>query len=114
MHQRRARLVLALLAYAFTRQEYGFRFPWAFARQIGVVSVLMMSVLVAGRALWPTSFAEVTVLTVVGGMIFVLGLRMTGALGPDELDLLRRTGLPGRAKLAAWFDGARGDSQGRV
>ena len=38
-----ARLVLALLAYAFTRQEYGFRFPWAFARQIGVVSVLMMS-----------------------------------------------------------------------
>ena len=44
-----ARLVLALLAYAFTRQEYGFRFPWAFARQIGVVSVLMMSVLVAGR-----------------------------------------------------------------
>ena len=109
-----ARLVLALVAYAFTTREYGFRFPWAFARQIGLVSLIMASVLVAGRVIWATSFAEASVLTVVGGIVFGLGLRMTGTLGTDELDLLRRTGLPGREKLAVWFDGARGDSRGQA
>ncbi len=105
------RFALALLAYAFSRRAYGFRFPWAFARRIGLVSVMMALMLVAARAVWPTSVTEAVVLTVVGAVVFFYGLRMTGALGPEELDLLRRTDLPGHAKLVAWFDSARDVAQ---
>ena len=62
--------------------------------------------LMAVRAVWSTSWAEAALLTALGAVVYMVGLRLTGALGPEELDLLRRTALPGRAWLADWFDPA--------
>ncbi len=104
-----SRLAMALLAYAFTCRLYGFRFPWAFTGRIGLVSLVMAGTLAMARTFWPTSIVEAIVLTVVGLAVFVVGLRATGAIGPEELDLLRRTDLPGHTKLVGWFDSTRGN-----
>ena len=90
-----ARLATALVAYAVSRRVYGLTFPWAFASRIAAVSLVMAAVVAVGRAGWAPSPTEATVLSGVGVVVFCLGLRVSRALGPDEVDLLRRSQVPG-------------------
>ena len=91
-----SRFVTSLAAYASCRRQYGLRFPWRFAARIGAVSTTMAVVVSAGRSFWSTSPAEAVTLTFVGFLVFAIGLRFANVLGPDEVDVLRRSGLPGR------------------
>jgi len=55
----------------------------------------MAVALVLGRAVWPTSATEAVTLTVAGAIVFGVGVRLTGAIGSEEIGLLRRVNLPG-------------------
>ena len=68
------------------------------ARTIGLV---MACILGTVRSFWGSSPIEAIVLTAIGIVIFGLGIRMAHALGPDEVDLLKRSGLPGRDRVVA-------------
>jgi hypothetical protein len=43
------------------------------------------------------------VLTLVGGAVFVGAARAGGLFGPDEIELVRRSRIPGRSWLLAWL-----------
>jgi len=98
-----ARLMSAILATLIARAKYRVRLPWAFAGRVALVSLVMAIVLVVGRALWPTSPLQATVLTFVGMGVFVLGIRMGRLLGDEEIDLIRRSQLPGHRLLVRWL-----------
>ena len=98
-----ARLMSAILATLIARAKYGVRLPWAFAGRIAMVSLVMAIVLVVGRTLWPTSPLQATVLTFVGMGIFLLGIRLGRLLGDEEIDLIRRSQLPGHQLLVRWL-----------
>jgi O-antigen/teichoic acid export membrane protein len=93
-------------AYLVCRRCYGLPYPWAFAAKLLAASVGMGTVLVFARAVWPTSFAEAVTLTVVGGIVFAIGVRLTGAIGVEETGLLRRVNLPGSRWVLALFGGS--------
>ena len=97
------RLATALLAYAVCRRAYGIRFPWAFAGRVGRVSVTMAVAIAAGRTVWPTSMFEVVALTSVGLVLFLVGLRLTRVIGPDEVEVLNGTEIPGLARVIRWL-----------
>jgi len=69
--------------------------PGGFAAKLLAASAGMGAVLVLGRAAWPTSAVEAITLTVVGGVVFAIGVRLTGVIGIEEIALLRRVNLPG-------------------
>ena len=96
-----AGLARALLTYAMCRRRYLLRFPWVFAARIGAVSLAMASTLGVIRSWWATTPVEAVTLTVLGMVLVCVGLRWTHALGPDEIDLLRRSRLPGQTWLLA-------------
>ena len=98
-----ARLTSVLLGYLFCRQAYGFRFPWAFAGRVAMVSLIMGTALVAGKTLWAMSPAEAVTLTLAGVLMFGLGLRVAKVLGPEEVELLHRAQLPGHRWVLAWL-----------
>ena len=94
-----ARLGTAIVAYAMCRRRYGLTFPWVFAARIGAISLAMATTLGLVRSWWATTPVEAVTLTVLGVVLVCLGLRWTHALGPDEVGLLRRSGLPGHTWL---------------
>ncbi len=98
-----ARLMSAILTTLIARAKYGVRLPWAFAGRIAMVSLVMAIVLVVGRTLWPTSPLQATVLTFVGMGIFLLGIRLGRLLGEEEINLIRRSQLPGHQLLVRWL-----------
>jgi hypothetical protein len=98
-----ARLLSAILATLIARAKYGVHLPWAFAVRVALVSLAMAAVLLAGRAAWPTSPIQATVLTFAGATVFLLGIRLGRLLGPDEIDILRRSRLPGHELLVRWL-----------
>ena len=98
-----ARLASALWAYMLSRRAYEVRFPWAFAARVAGVSTLMAAVLMAGRTVWVTSVTEAVTLTIVGVVIYGAGLRVGRVLGLEEVELLKRTELPGHNVLVAWL-----------
>ncbi len=73
----------AAVSLGLHRQSTG-RHRWAWAR----CSAL-------GRALLPTSAVEAVSLTIAGAIVFAIGIRLTGAIGAEEIGLLRRANLPG-------------------
>ena len=98
-----ARLVSALCAYGLCVRLYGVKFPWAFAGRIGIISLLMAVSLAMTRTVWSTSPVEAITLTIGGVLMFGIGVRVSGSLGPSEVELLNRTGLPGHTWVAAWL-----------
>lgn len=98
-----ARLMSAIVATLIARAKYGVRLPWAFAGRIAMVSLAMAIVLVVGRAFWPASPLQATVLTFVGMAVFLLGIRLGRLLGAEEIDLIRRSQLPGHELLVRWL-----------
>ena len=55
------------------------------------------------RIFWPTSAVEAITLTLLGVLIYVVGLRTGSVVGPPEVALLRRTRMPGAVRVAAWL-----------
>ena len=106
-------LARALGAYVLCRRAYGVRFPWAFAVRIGMVSLVMATALAATRAIWATSLFEAITLTLAGAIVYGVGLRLVGALGPEEIDLLKRSELPGHTWVVAWLTPGAGRVRGR-
>jgi O-antigen/teichoic acid export membrane protein len=98
-----ARLVSAILATLIARAKYGVRLPWAYAGRVAVVSLAMAIVLVLGRTMWPASPLQSVVLTFVGMGVFLLGIRLGRLLGEEEIDLIRRSQLPGHRVLVRWL-----------
>ena len=89
------RLASGLVGYWFCQRLYGVRYPWSFAGQIGAVSVAMGAALGILRMFWPTSVPEVISLAVVGVALFAVGVRMAKLLSAEDVDVVRRSNLPG-------------------
>lgn len=98
-----ARLVSSLAGYVICRRDYGFRFPWAFAAKILSVAGVMGGILWSLRLVIPRSPVEAFALTVLGAAIYFVGLRLARILGPEEIDLLERSDVPGRKLVLAWL-----------
>lgn len=95
------RLLKAVAAYAYCRQLYGVRFPWAFCLRTGAIGLAMAAIVGLARSVWGSTPVEAVLLTALGIGIFGLGIRWANVLGPDEVDLLKRSGLPGREAFVA-------------
>jgi O-antigen/teichoic acid export membrane protein len=101
------RLAASILGYTEARRLYGVRYPWRFAANVGLVSLVMVACLVSVRAIWPTSFLEAATTTIMGVAVVAWGLRVFRVLGPDELDLLEQASIPGKRLLIQWLGGSR-------
>ena len=104
-----ARLATALLGYAICRRTYGVRFPWRFGFKVGAVGLAMAAAIGAARTKWPTSPIEAVTLTVLGMLVYLVGLKLARVLGPDEIDLLRRSRIPGHKWAIAWLAASRNE-----
>ncbi len=100
-----SRLAASALGYAEARRLYGVRYPWRFTAKVILVSLVMVGCLVSVRAIWPTSFVEATLSTLLGVAIVALGLRHLRVLGHGELELLDRASIPGKRMLVRWLGG---------
>jgi O-antigen/teichoic acid export membrane protein len=98
-----ARLLSAVLATLIARAKYGVTLPWRFALKVAGVSLVMGLVLITGRAFWSTSPLQATTLTFAGAAVFLVGIRLGHLLGADEIDILRRSRLPGHELLVRWL-----------
>ena len=81
--------------------------PWRFLLKVGSIAGVMGVVVGALSARWPASPLHVVALVVLGAAIFVLGLRVARVLGPEEIELVERTRLPGSRWLIAWCAAGR-------
>jgi len=91
-----ARVVATLSGYLLCRRAYGFRFPWAFGARVGAVSAVMGVVVAGIRSTWTTSIPEALTATLVGVVVFGVGMRLARVLGPEETELLERARFPGQ------------------
>ena len=98
-----ARLASVLVGYFVARRLYGMRFPWRFSLRVAAVSAVMGVALVAGRLLLGRSPFETVALTFVGAAVFVGVARVARLFGPEEIELVRRSRIPGRSWLLAWL-----------
>jgi len=98
-----ARAVVSVTGYLICRRDYGFRFPWRFAARIAVVAAAMGAVLIVARSFLEQSPLEAVGLTVLGAVMYLAGLRLARILGPEEIDLLERSAVPGRRLALAWL-----------
>ena len=89
------------------RRRFGFLLPWRFLLKVGSIAGVMGVVVGALSARWPASPLHVVALVVLGAAIFVLGLRVARVLGPEEIELVERTRLPGSRWLIAWCAAGR-------
>jgi O-antigen/teichoic acid export membrane protein len=89
------RAATSVAAYLVCRRRYRLPYPWAFAGKLAVASAGMAVTLGLGRAVWPTSATEAVTLTAAGAIVFGVGVRLTRAIGAEEIGLLRRVNLPG-------------------
>lgn len=106
------RLATALLGYVICRRTYGVQFPWTFARRVGLAALLMAATIAAARFFWPTGAVEALTLTLAGVVLYLLGLRWARVVGPEEIDLLRRSKVPGHGWVVAWLAPSTGEVAG--
>ncbi len=98
-----ARVVVNVTGYLICRRDYGFRFPWMFAARVGVVGGVMAGLLVVLRRYVGQSPVEAIGLTALGVIVYLAGLRVARILGPEEIDLLERSDVPGKRLALAWL-----------
>jgi O-antigen/teichoic acid export membrane protein len=99
-----SRLGASLVGYVTARRLYGVRYPWAFAGRVLALSAVMAAMLLAMQAVWGTSAAEAATLTAAGVAIVFIGLRMFRLVGPEDLEVLERSNVPGMRWLLQWLD----------
>jgi O-antigen/teichoic acid export membrane protein len=102
-----SRFAASLLGYVEAQRLYGVRFPWRFAAKVSLASLVMVVCLAAVRTMWPTSLVQAIVCTLLGVAIIALGSKLLGVIGPDELALLQRAGIPASPLLVRWLGGTR-------
>ena len=90
-----ARLASALCAYAYCRHRYRLRFPWAFAGRVAGISLPMGALLAVARMFLVTSVSGALTLTVLGVLLFGIGVRVTRLITDEEAGVIRRSSLPG-------------------
>lgn len=98
-----ARLAAVLVGYFVSRRVYGMRFPWRFTLRVAAVSAVMGAALGAARLVLGGSALAVAALTIAGAAVFVGAARVAGLFGPEEIELVRRSRIPGRGWLLAWL-----------
>jgi O-antigen/teichoic acid export membrane protein len=98
-----ARLAAVLVGYFVSRRAYGLRFPCRFTLRVAAASAVMGAALLAGRSLLGRSPLEAAALTLAGAALFVAVARVARLFGPEEIDLVRRSRIPGRTILLAWL-----------
>jgi hypothetical protein len=98
-----SRLAVSLIGYIGAKQAYDVRFPWAFAARVTAVSLAMAVILSAMRRVWDTSLIEAATLTTAGVFIVLVGLRVLRVMGPNEVEVLQRTSIPGKHLLVRWL-----------
>ena len=98
-----ARVIVNVTGYLICRRDYGFRFPWLFAARVLGVAAAMGATLVVLRRFIEQSALETIALTALGAVIYVVGLRVARILGPEEIDLLERSDVPGTRLALAWL-----------
>ena len=101
-----SRLAVSLIGYEGARRAYNVRFPWAFAARVTLVSAAMALVLSGIRQVWNTSAVEAAALTMLGVVIVLVGLRVMQVMGPNEIEVLQRTSMPGKGLLVRWLSRA--------
>jgi len=99
------RVLAAGFGFLVARRVYGVRLPMAFAVRVGLAALLMAAVVAPLRLMVPASWLATGALTLVGAATALAGVRWFSALGPREIDLLQRAGLPGGFVLLRWFAG---------
>lgn len=97
------RVLASVLGYLASRRLYGVRFPAAFAARVCLPTILMAVLVGAGRFLLPSSWFATLTLTILGAALAIFSARWFAVLGPRELDLLQRAGLPGGPTLLRWL-----------
>jgi len=98
-----ARVVVNVTAYVLCHRDYGFRFPWRFGAKVAVVAGAMGLALATLRSVLAPSVPEAVGLTILGALIYAAGLRVARVLGPQEVDLLERSDIPGTRLALAWL-----------
>jgi len=93
------RLLATLVKHLFARRQFGVQFPWAFLARASLPSLVMVAVLVPLRLFGGTSWLKTLLLTVLGVVLVVVGMRVFRVLGPRELDLLKRAQIPGSTRV---------------
>jgi O-antigen/teichoic acid export membrane protein len=97
------RATTSVTAYLVCLRRYALPYPWTFAGKVFAAASGMGAVLLLGRVLLPTSAVQTVSLTIAGALVFAIGVRLTGAIGVEELRLLRRANLPGGRWILALF-----------
>jgi O-antigen/teichoic acid export membrane protein len=97
------RLLAAGLGVLVSRRLYDVRFPGGFAVRVCLATAVMAVVVAVGRFLLPESWLTTTALTLFGALVAMLGMIWFRVLGPREIDILRRAGLPGSSLVLRWF-----------
>jgi O-antigen/teichoic acid export membrane protein len=98
-----ARLASVLVGYFVARRLYGMRFPWRFTLRVAAVSAAMGATLLAGRLVLGRSLLGTVALTLAGAAVFLGVARAARLFGPEEIELVRRSRIPGRRWLLAWL-----------
>ncbi|HIM50567.1 MAG TPA: hypothetical protein EYM36_01470 [Acidobacteria bacterium] len=93
------RLLAALAKHLVARQRFGVRFPWTFVARASLPSLCMVAILIPARPAGGAGWLEALLLTALGAVIVLIGMRVFRVLGPRELDLLERSQIPVGARL---------------
>jgi O-antigen/teichoic acid export membrane protein len=97
------RLLAVGLGFVVARRLYGVRFPVEFTARVCLATVLMAAAVAAGRLLLPTSWLTTGAITLAGAALAIFGMRLFNVLGPREIDILQRAGLPGGSMLLRYL-----------
>ena len=63
----------------------------------------MGAALIAGRFVSHGSPLETVALTASGAIVFIAAARVLGLFGAEEIELIRRSRIPGRSWMLAWL-----------
>ena len=96
-------LLASVVKHVVAKQRFVIRIPWAFIARSSLPSLTMVVVLISVRPNGGTSWLEAVLLTMLGVATVLVGMRVFRVLGPRELDLVRRTQLPGSALILRFF-----------
>jgi len=97
------RVLASAFGFIVARRVYHVQLPVVFITRVSLAAIMMAAVVVVMRLLLPQSWPAVIAETLAGAAVALVGIRWFRALGPREVDLLRRATLPGRVILLRWF-----------
>ncbi|MGE0450122.1 MAG: hypothetical protein AB7Q29_11135 [Vicinamibacterales bacterium] len=107
------RLLAVGLGFLMARRRYGVRYAGPFTMRVALAAAPMALVVFTSGLVVPSTVASTLARTALGAATLVFGLRWFAVLGPRELDILRRTRMPGAAMLACWLTKS-GDAASRA